>query len=128
MWASRYWANRYWQNDYWVNGVVQDEATIPAIDFTLLAGVQTQEMLVSERRLGYFDYREWIEVEAGETLSDAYISVTPVLGLTLSDPAISGTKITVTLTGDTAGTYTLTFGADTSGGSVFRNRGTVVVS
>lgn len=96
---------------------------------------QTRTKKVSEVVLFVFDFSNFPEVEAGETLSNP--SVPAVSGLTIGSPAITaaetdgiaaGKALQVSISGGTAGTdYTVSAYVTTSGGSTRGVEGVVAV-
>ena len=75
------------------------------------------------RRVGYsrthgFDFSDYAESEAGQTISTVTVTVDPA-DLTLGVPVASGSEVQVAISGGRVGiTYELTFRVTWSGGAV----------
>ena len=77
-------------------------------------------------RIYEFDFADFDEVVAGETLSSP--TVPAVAGLTIGAPAVAAAKVLVRISGGTANTlYNLTCTVATSGGSMISQAGVLSV-
>ncbi len=75
-----------------------------------------------------FDYSDFAEVAAGETLSAPAVVSVPA-GLTVGAPSVSGSQVAVLVSGGSVGgRYVLTCTVSTSGGAVLVFDGRIIVT
>ncbi len=92
----------------------------------LLAG--TLHKPAGARRYYLFDFSDFAEVAAGETLSAPTVVSVPA-GLTVGTPSVSGSQVAVLVSGGTVGgRYVLTCTVSTSGGATLCFDGRIVVT
>jgi hypothetical protein len=79
-------------------------------------------------RVYEFDFSDFAELEAGETISSPSVSVDPS-GPTIGTPSVSGDSVLVRISGGTAGvTYTVTCTVTLSSGGTLTMEGIQPVS
>jgi len=79
-------------------------------------------------RLYYFDFSRFPEIaDDADTLSSVVAVSSSPTGQTLGSGTISGTRVSVSVTGTTAGTYSMVCTVLTAGGSRLTCKGTLLV-